>query len=114
MPQKTFKDKKHIRWVSTQQCIIGQAGFYSCFGPIQSHHLLKPWNGVRGMSLKANDRNVVPLCTHHHALLHTKYGDEYKFFSSFGLKPSYGKEQAQRYWEKKENNEIDYDNDLPF
>ena len=109
---RQFKDKEHLKWVTTQQCIIAQAGFYSCGGPIQAHHLLKPWDGLRGMSMKANDKNVVPLCQRHHALLHTKYGDEYKFFKSFGLKPNYGKELAEKYWKKKENNEIDYD--LPF
>ena len=93
-----YENKKHLMWVTTQQCIISQAGFYSCSGTTQAHHLLKPYNGVRGMSLRANDRNVVPLCMKHHHLLHTKYGDEYKFFASFGLKPDYGKEQAQKYF----------------
>lgn len=67
------------------------------------------------MSLKANDRNAIPLCLHHHAQLHTKFGDEYKFFASYGLPENFGQVWAKKLWEEKLwKNDTQEDNDLPF
>ena len=66
------------------------------------------------MSLKANDRNVIPLCLHHHSQLHTKFGDEYQFFASYGLPISFGKDWAKKLWEEKTEFDQQEDNGLPF
>ena len=58
----------------------------SCNGSIQAHHLLKPSDGKRGWSLKAGDDQVIPLCVFHHAQLHTKFGNEFKFFEHYGFR----------------------------
>tara|TARA_R110002153_G_scaffold89214_2_gene218575 strand:- start:153 stop:446 length:294 start_codon:yes stop_codon:yes gene_type:complete len=95
-------------------CLLCKAGYYSHSREVQAHHLLKPYDGVRGMSLKANDRNVIPLCLHHHSQLHTKFGDEYQFFASYGLPTSFGKDWAKKLWEEKTSLDEQEDNGLPF
>lgn len=70
-----------------------------CNGVTQAHHLLKPWDGLRGMGMRSNDKNVIPLCMHHHGLLHTKFGSEKAFFESFGLGENLGKALAKNLWE---------------
>lgn len=68
-----------------------------CSGVIQAHHLLKPFDGVRGMGMKANDKNLVPLCLYHHTELH-RMGNEYEFsYKYFGLE-SQLKHIAQTEW----------------
>ena len=114
MPQKTFKDRKYLEWIRTLPCLLCKAGYYSHSREVQAHHLLKPYDGVRGMSLKANDKNVIPLCYHHHAMLHTKFGDEYKFFTHFGLPASFGKDWAKKLWEQRSMQDSVDDNNLPF
>jgi len=112
---KRFQNKKHLEWIRTLPCLICKAGYYSHSSEVQAHHLMKPYDGKRGLSLKSNDRNVIPLCMMHHSLLHTKFGDEYKFFASFGLPATFGQEWARRLWEDKSwSPPKDEDNDLPF
>ena len=110
---KRFVDKEHLEWVRQQPCLIEQAGFYSCKGVVQAHHLLNPYTGSRGLSLRAGDQNVIPLCLHHHSELHTKYGSEKSFFAKFGLPANYGKEMAQRLYEERAFYK-EIDDDLPF
>lgn len=114
MPQNTFKDKKHLAWVRTLPCLICKAGYYSHTNEVHAHHLMKPYDGFRGMSLKANDRNVIPLCSKHHSLLHTKYGNEFHFFTSYGLPNTFGQEWARKLWETKSWDSEAKDNGLPF
>lgn len=115
MPSKRYKDESHLKWIRTLPCLLCKAGYYSHSKEVQAHHLLKPYDGVRGMSLKANDRNAIPLCLHHHAQLHTKFGDEYKFFTSYGLPENFGQVWAKRLWEQKIfKDDTQEDNDLPF
>ena len=112
---KRFTDSKHLKWIRTLPCLICKAGYYSHSGEVQAHHLMKPYDGHRGISLKANDRNAIPLCQHHHFQLHVKFGDEYKFFASFGLPATFGQEWAKKLWETKSwTIEPEPDNDLPF
>ena len=87
-----FKDPRHLSWIRSLGCA---AQSLSCSGPIQAHHLLKPWVGSRGMGMKADDRNVIPLCAHHHQVLHTKYGSEDSFFSIHGRSEGYAKKLAE-------------------
>ena len=91
------KNKKHLMFVSTQNCCVGTDW---CSGNIQTHHLLKPFEGKRGFGMRASDKNVVPFCYYHHAKLHDTNGDEDKFWESFGLSPDYGRETAKMFWEK--------------
>ena len=83
-----FKSPQHLAWVRTLGC---SAMSISCEGPIQAHHLLRPWAGERGMNLKADDRNVIPLCLKHHMVLHQKYGSEDSFFSVHARPSGYAK-----------------------
>lgn len=110
---KRIVNKKHLLYVSTLPCFITKAGFMSCSGPIQVHHLLKPSDGKRGWSLKAGDNEVIPLCMYHHAQLHTKYGNEFKFLARYGFKKTAAQEYAKQLWEKK-CDFFEDDNDLPF
>lgn len=112
---KRLIDKQHLLYVSRKPCMISRSGFLSCNGPIQVHHLLKPSDGKRGWSLKAGDDQVVPLCMFHHAQLHTKYGNEFKFFEHYGFKKDAGQIYAKELYDKtfsELNNESD--DDLPF
>lgn len=113
---KRYVNKDFLKYVTTLPCCIAQGGFYSCSGPIQAHHLLKPYDKKRGMSLKAGDNNAIPLCMYHHQLLHTKFGDEYKFFANYGLKKDFGKKKAKELFDKFNNRSsyLDEDNYLPF
>lgn len=107
---KRLVDKEHLLKVSKKPCMISKAGFYTHKGPIQVHHLLKPSDGKRGWGLKAGDDQVIPLCMFHHQELHTKFGDEFKFFKHYGMKETAGQEYAKELYENKDLE----DNDLPF
>ena len=107
-----YENKKHLMWVASLPCLITKAGFHTHSGGVQAHHLLRPYDGVRGMSLRANDRNVIPLFYHHHALLHTKFGSERAFFRSFGLPEDFGQTWAKKYFEYNQDNNCI--SDLPF
>jgi len=56
------------------------------------------------------------LCQFHHQELHTKFGDEFKFFKHYGLPKTFGQTSAQTYFETKEDLKPPplEDNDLPF
>lgn len=58
---------------------------HNCEGHTEVHHLLRPWIGSRGMSLKSDDRNVAPLCMKHHRELHTKLGTEVNLENKYNL-----------------------------
>lgn len=86
------KSKVYLKWIHELGCTIND---HKCNGPIQAHHLLKPWVGGRGMGMKADDRNVIPLCMHHHSELHVKFGDEFKFFENYDKPEDYGQRLAK-------------------
>lgn len=110
---KRIVDKKHLAYVRTLPCFIQRAGFLSCNGPIQAHHLLKPVSGYRGWALKSHDTECIPLCQFHHAQLHTKYGNEFKFFEHYGMPKDAGQKYAEAIY--KRSIYIDeFDDDLPF
>ena len=107
--------KKHLEYVSSLPCFISRAGFYSCNGPVQVHHLLKPSDGKRGWSLKAGDNQVIPLCMYHHQKLHTKFGDEHKFLKNYGFKDDAAIKHAEEIYQQYQyENSDDYKDDLPF
>lgn len=92
--KKRYQNKKHIGYILTLDCCCSN---FECNGVIQAHHLLKPFDGVRGMGMKANDKNLVPLCVYHHNELH-RMGNEYAFADKYFDNPSHLKFIAQRNW----------------
>jgi hypothetical protein len=95
--------------------MISRAGYYTHGGPIQVHHLLKPSDGKRGWGLKAGDDQVVPLCAFHHAELHTKVGNEFKFFEKYGMRSTAGQEYAKQLFDESESDfDVDSEENLPF
>ena len=100
--KKRYANKKHLEWVHSFDCCLKR--FDNCLGAIQAHHLLKPWDGFRGMGMKATDRNLIPLCLHHHTELH-KRGNEKAFFIEKTKDEDFGKNQAESLWEISPHNE---------
>lgn len=98
-----------LAWVHSFDCCIG----VGCGGPIQAHHLLRPWIGTRGMAMKADDRNLVPLCMHHHHELHFIFGSEEKFFDHHKGSPSYGRELAEMLWIEAIHTGVIQEHDIP-
>jgi hypothetical protein len=92
---KQYKNKGHLSFIHGFKCCLGYSG--ACFGEVQAHHLLKPWEGYRGMGMKASDRNVIPLCLGHHQALHSA-GNEFKYFESVSGREDYGKNVAEILW----------------
>jgi hypothetical protein len=90
-----YENKKHVHFIHEQECILRH--FSPCQLRLEAHHLMRPWNGKRGMGLKANDRNLVPLCKHHHDQLHNE-GDEDAYFKLLTGHPHYGRNAAQCLW----------------
>lgn len=93
--------------------MICRAGFYTHSKVIQAHHLLKPSDGKRGMSLKSGDDQVVPLCEMHHRKLHTKFGSEKKFLEAYGFKETAMQEYAKELWDR-DMYQRSAPDDLPF
>lgn len=91
-----YTNEKHLSNVREFNCLLESFG--RCEGHICAHHLLKPWNGKRGTGLRANDRNVVPMCAKHHTYLHDKHGNELAFFGEMTGDENYGKTIAQSLW----------------
>jgi hypothetical protein len=73
--KKRYQNKRHIAYIHSLDCCCSN---FECDGVVQAHHLLKPFDGVRGMGMKANDKNLVPLCMFHHDQLH-RMGNELEF-----------------------------------
>ena len=95
---KRYTNKKHLLWVSELSCILEEYNKGRCSDEIQVHHLLKPFYSLRGMSLKAGDRDVVPLCSNHHRALHHN-GNELQYFNDIANNQNIGQEKCQEIWE---------------
>ena len=89
-------------WVSEKPCCLSGHFPALCSANIQAHHLLKPYDGFRGVGLRANDKNVIPLCFKHHNALH-KRGNEFAFFEEMTGDPYFGQKVAQYLWENSLN-----------
>ena len=72
-----LKDKKYLRWVSTQPCIL------CCDHPCQAHHLT--FAMPRGFGLKSGDQWAIPLCRVHHHQLHTGGKGERQFWKDLDI-----------------------------
>lgn len=92
-----YENKPHMKELRDEMCCC-IAGKGECDGPVEIHHLLKPFIGTRGMGRKADDRNTVPLCSGHHRELHSQYGDEDRFFEDKTGFPEFGRRWAEQLW----------------
>jgi hypothetical protein len=93
-----YENAKHLADVRGMLCCLWQLG--ECSGPTAPHHLLIPWVGIRGGSRRSDDRNLVPLCHHHHTGdggVHRR-GDEDAFFREHAGYPEYGRVLAEKLW----------------
>ena len=95
---KRYNNKKHLMWVSEKPCCLSGPCPASCSANIQAHHLLKPHDGFRGIGLRANDKNVIPLCFKHHNALH-KRGNEFAYFKEATGDEFFGQKVAKYLWE---------------
>tara|TARA_R110000787_G_C13239793_1_gene428183 strand:+ start:311 stop:667 length:357 start_codon:yes stop_codon:yes gene_type:complete len=95
---KRYANKKHLVWVSELGCILQEYNKGRCADEIQVHHLLKPFFSLRGMSLKAGDKDVVPLCANCHRALHLN-GNELKYFNEIASNQNIGQEKCLELWE---------------
>ena len=93
--RKRFLNKKHLQFVASHPCCLQTINEDRCQGFVQAHHLLRPYEGYRGMGMRASDNNSVPLCQYHHARLHDGFGDEDKFWDYHGLIHDYGRNYAK-------------------
>ena len=91
MANKQFRSKKHMDFIRKQRCCICGAT------NVEAHHLLRPWRGHRGMSMKSGDENLVPLCVRHHRELH-HYGDEDSYWKEVDGQTEFGRRTAYRLW----------------
>lgn len=96
---KKIKNKKYLIYVASKQCALELLSHDWCQGAVQAHHLLKPYDGKRGMGMKAGDNNCIPLCQFHHAKLHDSKGNEDEYWRMFGLDTDFGRVQARMLWE---------------
>lgn len=87
-----YKNAKHLAYVRSLPCLVGPHG---CAGDVEAHHLMKPWFGYRGMGMKAEDMNCIPLCHGHHMLLHEL--TEYKFLNGEDCHILMGKCKLRKY-----------------
>lgn len=88
-----MKNRKFLSYIHEHECIIGEC----CDGPVQAHHLLRPWSGFRGTGMKAGDENCVPLCFSHHHELHMR-GDEDAFFYEKSGNADLGRQSSESFW----------------
>ena len=94
--KKRYVNKKLAMIVSELNCCLSEFGTATNFsGGVQAHHLLKPWDGSRGMSMRASDKNLIPLCYRHHAELHDQLGTEANLFDKYGLATHFGQMLAE-------------------
>lgn len=87
---KRHENRKHLEYVAGHGCMI-------CGGPVQVHHLLRPWSGIRATSRKSGDENTVPLCLAHHTALHKRGDEDAWSFEQWGHVSAL-RAEAERLW----------------
>ena len=59
--KKQASNKAFMEYVAKHNCCLmshsSDIVSSSCGGGVQAHHLLKPWDGFRGMGMRASDNN---------------------------------------------------------
>lgn len=114
MANNQYRNKRHVAYIRGLTCLVAQKrGSSFCNGGTEAHHLLKPYSGSRGMSMKAGDENCIPLCQKHHMELHTKFGTEKNLFEHYDLPADIGQKYAKAQHEGVKFY-LDQDDDLPF
>ena len=76
---KRYGNKKHHAYILSLACICSN---HECNGLIQGHHLMKPFDGVRGIGLKSNDKNLVLAANgeiYNHVELRSKLNSKHDF-----------------------------------
>tara|TARA_R100000781_G_scaffold78532_1_gene48694 strand:+ start:95 stop:409 length:315 start_codon:yes stop_codon:yes gene_type:complete len=91
MPKKRNENREYLELIAQRPCMICNTR------PVQVHHLLKPKDKKRGLGMRSGDEHVVPLCFKHHTELHTKWGDEFKFFEHYLGDKYAGQKQSALY-----------------
>jgi hypothetical protein len=93
-----YENPKHVAALHDWSCCL--AGLGECDGPVEVHHLLKPWVGFRAGGRKSDDRNTIPLCSGHHRgdIGVHKRGNEEAFFREKTGFPEFGRRQAEELW----------------
>jgi len=99
---KLYQNKAHLAWIHDLRCCLRSASEADalrpkCNGGIQAHHLLKPWDGFRGMGMKASDKNLIPVCYAHHQAIHNR-GNENKYFELAMGDEDFGRNVAKSLW----------------
>ena len=95
---KRFQSRKYLEYITSEfDCILFPYAWCKR-RPVQAHHLMKPVYSVRGMGLRASDKDVVPLCFDCHTELH-RNGNELNFFKLKANNENLGKEKCQELWE---------------
>ena len=74
-----IKDKKYLRWVASNPCIICQQN--DC----NAHHITYAMK--RGISQKVGDQYTIPLCIKHHHQLHNCGMSERDFWAKIDIDP---------------------------
>ena len=74
-----IKDKKYLRWVASNPCIICQQN--DC----NAHHITYAMK--RGISQKVGDQYTIPLCIKHHHQLHNCGMSERDFWGKIDIDP---------------------------
>jgi len=97
---KKIRNKRLLQFVAEHPCALNLLSDDWCKGVIQAHHLLKPYDGNRGMGMKSGDNNSIPLCQYHHMLVHDIKGNEDQFWVSYGLDADFGRTYAEYLYSK--------------
>ena len=96
--KKRFVSKKHLEHLTTLDCSLFP--YVWCRRrPVQAHHLMKPFYSVRGMGLRAGDKDAIPLCFDCHRELHLN-GNENKYFKLITDNENFGREKCQELWKE--------------
>jgi hypothetical protein len=84
-PTPTPAEKLHHISVMEHGCLV-------CMKEAVAHHILQNSTFKRS---RRDHQQVVPLCNHHHAELHTYYGNELAWQANYGLDLAC---EAQDFW----------------
>lgn len=108
-----YENLEYLKFVKREKCALHLWTRFgkSCSGGIEVHHLLKPFIGPRGLSLKSDDRNCAPLCVAHHRELHN-LGSEKAICNRYMLEETYLQTFAMNL--RNTYQELPEDDGLPF
>lgn len=88
---------QHLAYLRTLQCCVPATFPWLCSGPIEAHHSTLG----RGLSQKSSDLDAMPICSKHHAELHSFCGYFMKFTRQ--IRADWQRAMSERYRPKKES-----------